>query len=251
MRRAAPVLASCLVCLGPATARAGKPAQPPSDPARAASETAPDEPPDADTPDEDIAAPPVAGPSPVDTLAGHVAVAAAGSLVVPFGELQRGLAQARVLAPGGGVGLDLGYGLTHTLVLGLWGQAAWFGAGSACHGCSSSTFAAGPFLRYHLVQGVRFDPWVSAGLGYRATTVSAPATSLAYGGLDLLHIQVGGDWYVARNLGVGPMLDLGAGWYASRPATAAAAGAAAGRGDAAAYYWFTVGARLTFDSPGK
>jgi hypothetical protein len=208
MRPAGSVLLACVVCLASLPAFAEKPA--PQDPPAAGA--------DADEPAETEPLPePAASPPAPDSLGGHVLVSGGATWVVPFGLLQSGLAQTRVMSSGIGADLGIATGISRNLAVGLWGQGAWFGGGRDCSTCSTSSFAVGPLLRYHLVQGVRFDPWLSAGFGYRATSVSARGQHFAYSGMDLLRLELGGDWYPAKNLGIGPVLDLGAGTYASRP----------------------------------
>jgi hypothetical protein len=186
-------------------------------------------------------APPAAPPEPYDTLSGHVAVSASAALAVPLGSLDASTPQSRLLGVGPGFGLELGYGVSHSLMVGLWGQYASFGAGSDCSSCSTRSLAGGPFVAYHLVQGVRFDPWMSAGLGYRADTISMGGSSVSYSGIEWLRLEVGGDWYASSQLGVGPFLELDTGAFTSRPANT----------DGALNWHFLAGARVTFDLPGK
>jgi hypothetical protein len=250
MRPAASVLAACLTCLVPGLGAAQKPTEPAPKPPGSEPDHAPPDQAPGDDAAEDVDAPPTPGPAPADTLGGHLVVSAAAGLLVPFGELQNGLAQSHVIGPGLGIGLELGYGMSRTLLLGVWGQGSWLGAGTRCTDCSGAAVAVGPFVRYHLVQGVRFDPWVSAGFGYRATTITASSQDFGYSGVDLLRLQLGGDWYAIRDLGLAPFLDFTAGTYLGRPETATALGLTHSDGGAA-YYSFGVGARVTFDTPGK
>ena len=193
---------------------------------------------------------PEAIPLAADTLSGHFAASASGVLVVPFGRLQDRVAQDKVLGLGGGAEVDLAFGLTRTVVVGAWLQAAAFGGGNECTDCKATTVAFGPFLRYHLVQGVRFDPWISAGAGYRLTNIDASGTSLGYSGWELLRLQLGGDWYAWRTVGLGPLLEFDAGVYTKRPVDLAALGHE-GTSGRAPHYSFSIGARITFDVPGK
>ncbi len=88
--------------------------------------------------------------------------------------------------------LDLGYGLTRNIVLGVWGGFDNHGAPSDCRLCSGGkSFAGGPFIRYHLVQGTRFDPWGSFALGVRSTTVDTDVGSKDYFGRRYHEAQPG------------------------------------------------------------
>ncbi len=197
--------------------------------------------------DEPIA-PPV--PPALDTLGGHVAASISAGLVVPFGDLAHGTSQSGVMSTGSGFGLELGYGVSRTVVIGAWGQYAHFGSGSDCSACTSTGFAVGPFVRYHLVQGVRFDPWLEAGVGFRSmhvdnkgqSAVGVPQGGSSWSGIQWVRVAVGGDWYAFSKLGLGPFMSLGMTTYGSRPS---------GAGGSAAAWQFSLGARITFDVPGK
>jgi len=208
----------------------------------AAEQTADNDDDDDDTPDVGTV-PPVIPPA-VDTLGGHFSLAGSGGLAVPFGELQQNSAVSHLMGTGWGFGAELGYGVSRGVVIGAWGQALLLGAGSSCSGCSTTSVAAGPFVRYHLVQGTRFDPWMSAGLGFRTTKITgAPGGDLSYSGLEWLRLRVGGDWYAFSKFGFGPYVELDAGHYESRPSQTT--------GNASAHLAFNVGLRLILDLPGK
>ena len=99
------------------------------------------------------------------------------------------------------------------------------------------------FVSYHLVQGVRFDPWASAGLGYRITKLSTPAANIDYSGIEWLRLQVGGDWYPFDKIGFGPYLELDMGRYSSRSPSSV--------GNGANHWHLATGLRVTLDLPGK
>lgn len=189
-------------------------------------------------------------PSATDTLGGHFVAAAGGGLVLPFGQLQSGLRQSRILGTGYALDLDLGFGISRTVAAGVWGEYGGYGAGSHCADCTATALAFGAFVRYHLVQGVRFDPWVSAGIGYRMTTVETDTSSFDYAGVDLLRLRFGGDWYAFKNFGFGPFMQLDTGLYGSRPEDVAALGNV-DTDESALNFAFTLGARITLDAPGK
>ncbi len=197
---------------------------------------------DDDTP-EAGSAPPLVPPA-LDTLGGHFSLAGSAGVAVPFGDLQQGAAQSRAMGAGWGFGAELGYGVSRSVVVGVWGQGLKLGGGSSCKDCSTTSFAGGPFVRYHLVQGTRFDPWMSAGLGFRTTRITGGAGGdLSYSGLEWLRLRVGGDWYAFSNFGFGPFFELDAGHYFSRPSQAS--------GSASTHLAFTTGLRLIVDLPGK
>jgi hypothetical protein len=210
---------------------------------------APEEPPAPETRlpgdevDEDEPEPPLIPPAP-NTLAGHVLVSGSAALVAPFGSFQEGISQTSAVGTGLGFQIDVGVGISRTVELGVWGQTLNLGDGNDCADCSLTSHAFGAFVRYHLVQGVRFDPWMSAGIGYRLATVSGlPGGDIDYSGIEWLRLQVGGDWYPFRVAGLGPFFELDMGIYGNR--------SPGSLGDASAHWQFLSGLRVTLDVPGK
>lgn len=177
-----------------------------------------------------------------DTLAGHVSVSPTAALALPFGSLSSGVEQSQVAGSGYALSLDAGIGVSRTVVVGAWGQLQRFGAPDDCASCSLSSLGFGAFVRYHLVQGVRFDPWMSAGIGYRMANLDGGPFEGSYSGVEWLRLQLGGDWYPFDLLGVGPLLELDMGAYSSRPDD---------NRDSALHWAFLLGARITLDIPGK
>lgn len=208
-----------------------------------AAEQATDNASDEDDTPEVGSAPPLIPPA-VDTLGGHVDLSASAGVAVPFGDLQQNVPQSRFMGVGWGFGGEVGYGISRSVVLGIWGQGLKLGGHSTCKSCSTTSFAVGPFVSYHLVQGTRFDPWMSVGVGFRTTKIAgAPAGDLSYSGLEWLRLRVGGDWYAFSKFGFGPYLELDAGHYLSRPSQMS--------GSASPHVAFTTGLRLIIDLPGK
>jgi hypothetical protein len=167
-------------------------------------------------------------------------VGAAASLFVPFGSFQEDLPQSRLLDPGLGLRLDVAYGVSRTVMLGLYGELALPDGSSTWAGDKKAqSIAVGPLVRYHLVQGVRFDPWIAFGAGYRRTS----GADQAYTGIDFARVQIGGDYYGFSHMGFGPLIELAVGTYVAADGTTMGAGSIYGN--------FTLGARFTFDGPGK
>ena len=163
-----------------------------------------------------------------DTLSGHFVGAASGGVKWPFGS------HSNALGNGLGLNLDLGFGVGRSIVLGAWGEFDSYLAASNCLACSGKSFAGGPFLRYHIVQGTRFDPWGSIAVGVRSSSVEFGTSSAHHFGPELLKITLGGDWYPTSNLAFGPYVTLDLGTYGS-----------------AAYGGLGTGLRLVLDLPGK
>jgi hypothetical protein len=181
-------------------------------------------------------------PLATDTLAGHFTLGAGVGLAVPFGKLESGASESDAFDPSLLFSVDAAFGVSRNVALGAYGQYLSYSADDDCVDCEPSGFAVGAFVRYHLVQGTRFDPWALAGLGYRKTTIKTPGGDLDYSGIDWLHLQVGGDWYPISVLGVGPYLGLDFGYYGDHPDDSR---------DSAAHWQFSTGLRLLLDVPGK
>jgi len=187
-------------------------------------------------------------PDASDTLGGHLVGGATGAFVVPWGNLAESVS-ASDLGPGYGVSLDLGYGLSRSVVVGVWGRYETFAKSLDCGtdpepsaGCTASGYAVGPFIRYHLVQGTRFDPWLLAGLGYRAISVDSSAGKDDYSGVEWLRLALGGDYYPFKNFGFGPLAELDIGVFGKRPQDTS---------PSTAHFSFVAGLRLILDVPGK
>jgi hypothetical protein len=188
--------------------------------------------------------PPPVVPLARDTRGGHFELGAGAALRVPFGHLRQGEAGSS-LGTGFGAALDLGYGISRSVMVGAWAQV--FEPGTHDRG-----FSVGPFVRYHLVQGMRFDPWLLLGIGYRSQNHDAPGVTRHFSGIDFAHFALGGDYYAWSGLGFGPWLELDAGVLTKRPSTNAA-----GAPDGTAHvgtdvnYSFVAGLRIVLDLPGK
>jgi hypothetical protein len=183
-------------------------------------------------------------PLATDTLGGHLTIAASVLWAIPFSSLEANVDQTDWMSSGPGFGLEAAVGVSRNVAIGVWGQMLLLDEGDKCRDCSTQSLAGGAFVRYHLVQGLRFDPWMSAGLGYRATTIElGGGTEATYSGIEWLRLSVGGDWYAFDNIGFGPYMELDMGRYTSRsPALS----------DGSANHWhFITGARVSFDTPGK
>lgn len=181
-------------------------------------------------------------PAAADTLGGHFVVGAAALVEAPVGKLRQG-ENAAGLGPGFGGTLDLGFGVGRAVVLGAWGNFVSYGS----HG---SSFALGPFVRYHLVQGLRFDPWILAGAGYRSLTRDS-GPKRQFSGFELAHVAIGGEYYAWSGLGFGPWLGLDLGIYGTRPKTNSAGQPDAASVDADVHLGFAGGLRVVLDLPGK
>jgi len=200
-------------------------------------------------PAEDVPPPLEPIPNAHDTLGGHFVLGAALGARWPFGDLEQGRAQQEFMGAALAVNLDVGFGVSRNVVIGAWGEFDNHYSPSGCKSCSAKSYAGGPFIRYHLVQGTRFDPWGAFALGVRSTDVDSTVTTPApdgmtpamttarsdhYFGVDFLRLTLGGDWYPTSNFGLGPYFSFDAGTYGKQVHTG-----------------LSTGMRLVFDLPGK
>jgi hypothetical protein len=172
-----------------------------------------------------------------DTLGGHVQLGASGVLAVPFARLDSDTTFRNQAEGGYGFAADLGIGVSRSVVVGAFGQYLRMNDGEGCPGCDPTALGFGAFVRYHLVQGVRFDPWASLGAGYRLFDTG----ETKYSGIEWLRLSVGGDWYALSQVGFGPYIELDFGTFTERPSGT----------DAAVYANFAGGLRVVVDLQGK
>jgi len=154
-------------------------------------------------------------PNARDTLGGHFVLGASLGVKWPFGSLDDGMKQRSFLGPALALNLDVGYGISRNVVLGAWGEFDAYSSPSRCSACSGKSYAGGPFIRYHLVQGTRFDPWGALAVGVRSASVDTGSGKESYFGADLLKLSLGGDWYPTSKIGFGPYVTLDLGAYNS------------------------------------
>jgi len=112
--------------------------------------------------------------------------------------------------------------------------------------CSGSTMDLGVMAAYHIMPDQSFDPWVGLGVGYEIAKLSASAggqsQSTSYSGLTFANIQVGGDYRVNNNLGIGPFVSFALGQYSSCSVDNGSCSIA----DKAMHEWLTIGVRGTY-----
>jgi hypothetical protein len=175
-------------------------------------------------------------PNARDTLGGHFVLGASVGAKWQFGSLEQDRKLNNFLGTALSLKLDLGYGISRNVVLGVWGEFDAHSVPSDCRLCDGGkSFAGGPFIRYHLVQGTRFDPWGMFALGVRSTSVDTDLGSKDYFGVDIMKLSVGGDWYPTSNLGFGPYVTFDWGTY----------------GSSGGHTGLSTGLRLVLDLPGK
>jgi hypothetical protein len=190
-------------------------------------------------PEEDETVPLI--PAAPDTLGGHLVLAVSPAIAVPGGSYDRSQPASRI-GPGWGGGADVGFGIDRAVAIGVYGQYFAHEVGSGSTRVTTSEFAVGPFVRYHVVQGLRFDPWILLGAGYQSAMVTERGVKQKFTGLEWLRLAVGGDYYVFSGLALGPFVEVDLGSFLEHPAKGT---------PATVHAAFLAGLRLTFDTPGK
>lgn len=177
-----------------------------------------------------------------DLVGRHLFVGASASLLAPYGELQEGMRQRSLVSDGLGVSLDIAFGLSRFVTLGLWGTLGLLPpADGSCTNCDATSYAAGPFVRYHVVQGTRLDPWLALGLGFQTLTVNTDVKQ-QFSGPRWLRLALGADWYALSALSLGPSFELNLTSHTERPNPEVGAGVATE---------LLFGLRLGLNAPGK
>jgi hypothetical protein len=202
----------------------------------------------APTDEEEEEPPPEAIPPATDTLGGHFVLGVSVGLDVPVLSLDSGLDQTDSFDAGWTVAADAGLGISRTTVLALSGSFSALSDDADCAGCTGRSLSVGPLLRYHLVQGLRFDPWLAVGVAFRQTSIDDGPT---YVGIDWLDLRLGGDWYASGNLGFGPWIGLAVGNTVDRTTDGASAAFGTGTFHGSTYGHLKLGLRVVFDAPGK
>lgn len=161
--------------------------------------------------------PPAPRPTAPDTRSGHPTLALQYGFLRLAGSAEKGRSHASVIGWGQAPSLQLAYPFRRDFAVELWGSYGTFSADSGCSGCKGTSLAAGLGAVYHMVDGIPFDPWFSAGLGYRQTSLETPATGkVDYSGLTALRLVIGSDYYFTPAIGIGPYLEFTAGRYLNR-----------------------------------
>lgn len=177
-----------------------------------------------------------------DSLAGHVIVSGSVAAAWPTGKLEADVSQRQLISTAGTVAaLDLAYGFGSWFTVGAWWQYGRFGAGPSCPGCIASTLGIGVDLGYHPLGVRRFDPFVTAGLGYRSTAIgNGLSPDITYSGFEWLRLQSGMDYYPFDHVGFGAFVELDAGNFLHRANTPLAS--------TAAHEQLLLGGRVSFDA---
>jgi hypothetical protein len=123
--------------------------------------------------------------------------------------------------------IDAGYKLNPNMVIGANFQYGIAFVNSdkiqGCSGggvsCSANDIMFGVQFHYHLMPDQTIDPWGGVGIGYEILNVSESAmgqsASTSFNGFQFVNFQLGADYKVLPNLGVGPFVMLSLGQYSN------------------------------------
>lgn len=156
--------------------------------------------------------------------------------------------------------VDAGYRLNPNMMIGGFFQ---YGIGmintSKATGCSTSGVSCsgsdmmfGVQFHYHLMPDQTIDPWAGIGVGYEIASVSESAGGQSaggsYSGFQFVNLQVGGDYKVMPNLGVGPFIMFSLGEFSGCSYSGAASSlGSCNINNTAMHEWLTFGIRGVYD----
>lgn len=159
--------------------------------------------------------------------------------------------------------IDAGYRLNPNMMVGAFFQygIAMIATGSGSIGaqcstggvsCSGSDMMFGAQFHYHFMPDQTIDPWAGIGIGYEIASFSASANGQSAGesfsGFQFVNLQVGGDYKVMPNLGVGPFVMFSLGEYSSCSFSGGLAnGTSCSIPNTAMHEWLTFGIRGAYD----
>jgi hypothetical protein len=192
-----------------------------------------------------------------DERTGHVYVDGFVSAVGAAGSVAVQTPSSSVAGIGLNAGGTVGVGVSRYVALQAFGEYGLFSSPAVCNaGCSGKSYAVGLGLRFHVAQGIAFDPWGSFGLGFRSATFvvenptlqSSGASLLTrqYYGMDVGRVAFGGNFYPVPFLGFGPFIEADFGTFLKRPPPLLALPADVAN-TPTTYALFQIGLRVSFD----
>jgi hypothetical protein len=127
-----------------------------------------------------------------------------------FGDVGNGQATLQdVGKAGGAVELGVGYRVTPSLMIGVYGTGSMYGRSD---GVDSSTkvysSTAGVQAAWHFLPTNTFDPWVALGTGWRGYWVDADRGVSSMHGLELARLQLGADYRLTDAVAISPVFGI-------------------------------------------
>lgn len=145
--------------------------------------------------------------------------------------------------------LDAGYRLTSNVYVGGYFEYA-PGLTKNCppgYSCSASDVRLGANAQYRLLPGQSFDPWVGIGIGYEWLNLGMSGLNAGFHGWEFVNLQVGGDFLVGTNLGIGPYLAFSLAQFGTFTASQGGISASIDITDKSLHEWLQFGVKGTFD----
>lgn len=149
--------------------------------------------------------------------------------------------------------LDAGYRFNPNIYAGAMFQYGFVSVKNCPTGadCSASNIRIGANLHYHIMPEATFDPWVGLGIGYEIMNSSAEMMGQKADGnakgFEFANLQVGGDYKVMPDLGIGPFISFSLGQYSSAKVTAMGQTIDGDIKDKALHQWFVIGIRGAYN----
>jgi outer membrane protein W len=200
-----------------------------------------------------------------DASGGKFIIAARLGYEIGMGSVESGERMSNSFSGQVPIGIEVGYMVSPSVVIGLYGQYGFGILGSqfsdACSAanlsCSAHAVRFGVQGQYHLSPAEKLDPWFGVGLGYEMATMSISGNyagtiingSGTYKGFEFLDLQGGTDFKLSSVLGIGPFLNFSIGEYGSVSASGALPGGPVGSGSIGSktvHEWLTFGVRGAF-----
>jgi opacity protein-like surface antigen len=117
--------------------------------------------------------------------------------------------------------------------------------------CSAHDIQFGLNAHYHLMPESQFDPWGGVGIGYESVSSSVSGNGQSGDGGDsgfqFVNLQLGADYKVMPNFGVGPFLSFSVGQYTSESGSFNGMTISQDIQSKALHEWLTIGLRGAYD----
>jgi outer membrane protein W len=157
--------------------------------------------------------------------------------------------------------IDAGYRINPNMYVGAFFQYgivslasnAFGSCGTTGISCSAHDIELGAMFAYHLMPDQTIDPWAGIGIGYESLSGSASVNGSSVGGasfsgFQFANIQIGADYKVMPNLGIGPFASFALGSYGSESTTDQNGNSTSVQNfNSSLHEWLTFGVRGVYD----
>jgi hypothetical protein len=158
--------------------------------------------------------------------------------------------------------VDAGYRFNPNMMVGAFFQYGIAmlntGSGSTLQGCgqngvscSGSDMMFGAQFHYHLMPDQTIDPWAGVGIGYEIATANLSSGNVSgsqsLSGFQFFNLQIGGDYKVMPNLGIGPFVMFSLGSYGNCNTSVGGQSQSCPNYQSGTHEWLTFGIRGAYD----